>query len=448
MHLLTFKRGIHPPLEKLRTGNSPVRPLDDPPEIIIPLLQHIGAPNKPLVKKKDTVKRGQRIGDAQGFVSCPVHSPVSGKVKAVEPRPQVSGKSVESVVIIPDGQNESMGPSFEIKGLEELSPEELRARIRDAGLSGMGGASFPTHVKLTPPKDVKVDTVILNGAECEPYLTSDHRLMVEESEKILFGLKVFKKALNAQKAWIGIEDTKPEAIDRMQKAVEEDGTGIELKRLVTKYPQGAEKMLIKAIIGREVPSGKIPAHVGVLVQNIGTAVAAANTIRDGLPLLERVVTVTGSGVKGPGNLLVKIGTPIGRCIEACGGLEANARKVIIGGPMMGIAVSNLDIPVIKGTSGIVVLTDEELERMQSCSCIGCGRCVSVCPVGLLPTRIAHFSKNMLLDKAQAFGLFDCIECGCCSYACPSVIPLVQWIRYGKFKVLEAKKKSASRVSPK
>lgn len=441
MQLLTFKRGVHPPSEKSWTENSPVKAIADPSEVIVPLLQHIGAPNKALVKKKDAVKAGQIIGDMDAFVSCPVHSPVSGTVKAVEGRPHPLGRNIESIIIIPDGKNKWAEATQGIKVLEELSPEDIRGIIRQAGLSGMGGASFPTHVKLTPPKDAKVDTVIINAAECEPYLTADHRLMVEQPEKVLFGLKAFKKALNAENAWIGIENNKPEAIEKMRKAVEVDGVGIEIKILEVKYPQGAEEMLIKAVMNREVPSGKLPAHAGVLVQNVGTAAAATDAIRKGLPLTERVVTVTGRGVKEPANLLVKIGTPIKHCIEVCGGFTDNAQKVILGGPMMGIAVSNLYIPVMKGTSGILVLTGEEVANLKSRSCIGCGRCVEVCPIGLLPTRLARFSEHLLLDRAEGAGLSDCIECGCCAYVCPSAIPLVQWIRHGKYKVLQARKKS-------
>lgn len=442
MKLLTFNRGVHPPGNKSRTENVPVRSLSDPSEIVVPLIQHIGAPNKSLVKKKDEVKVGQMIGDIGAFVACPVHSPVSGKVKSVERRPHSSGTSVESVVIKPDGKNE-LAEVPEIKGLEEMTPEEIRQIIRRAGLSGMGGASFPTHVKLTPPKDAPINAVILNAAECEPYITADHRLMVEQSEKIVFGLKVFQKALGAEKAYIGIENNKPDAVDAMQKAIENDGAEMEIKRLEVKYPQGAEKMLIKAVVDKEVPSGKIPAHAGVLVQNVGTAAAAADIIRKGTPLLERIVTVSGRGIKEPANLLVKIGTSIGHCIEACGGLTDDARKVLVGGPMMGTPIANLDIPVVKGTSGIVALVEEELITIKSRNCIGCGRCVSVCPIGLLPTRLARFSEHRLLDKAEQFGLFDCIECGSCTYVCPSAIPLIQWIRHGKYQVMEERKRIAS-----
>ncbi len=445
MRLLTFDRGIHPPSEKTWTENSPIKTLSDPSEIVVPLIQHIGAPNKSLVKKKEEVKAGQVIGNVDAFVSCPVHSPVSGKVKAIERRPHLSGKSVESVVIIPDGKNECV-EGQQIKSLKELTPEEIRSKLRNAGLSGMGGASFPTHVKLTPPKDARIDTIILNAAECEPYITADHRLMVEQSEKIIYGLKVFQKALGAKKALIGIENNKPEAIEAMLKAIENDGTRIEVQRLQVKYPQGAEKMLIKSIENKEIPSGKLPAHAGVLVQNVSTAAATADIIRKGVPLMERVVTISGRGIKEPANLMVKIGTPIKYCIEACGGLTDDARKVIVGGPMMGIPISDMNIPVMKGTSGIVVLTEEELITIKSRNCIGCGRCVSVCPIGLLPTRISRFSEHMLLDKAEKFGLFDCIECGCCTYVCPSAIPLVQWIRHGKYQVMEERKKAANALS--
>lgn len=448
MQLFSFKKGVHPPSEKSWTENSPVKPIDDPAEFIIPLIQHIGAPNKALVKKNDLVKAGQKIGSAEAFVSCPVHSPVSGKVKAVERRPHLSGKSVESIIITPDGKNEFSDAVGQGNELGEMNPEEIRHALHQAGLSGMGGASFPTHVKLTPPRDASVDTIILNGAECEPYITADHRLMMEQSEKILFGLEVFKKALGVKKAYVGIENNKPDAARSMREAIEKKGYEAEIRVLEVKYPQGAEKMLIQALMNKDVPSGKLPAHAGVLVQNVGTACVAADIIRKGMPFTERVVTVSGRGVKEPGNLLVKLGTPIGNCIEACGGLRENAGKVIVGGPMMGTAVSHLNIPVTKGTSGIVVLTDEEVKNFLARTCIGCGRCVDVCPAGLLPTRLSRFSEFMLLDKAERIGLLDCIECGCCTYVCPSAIPLVQWIRQGKYKVLESRKKSIAGASKK
>lgn len=442
MNLLTFKSGIHPAYKKSSTENSAISAAKIPEKVIIPLQQHIGAPNKPLVKKGDIVKTGQKIAESEAFVSSPVHASISGKVKAVASFLHPSGQLITSITIGSDGKDEFFESNPDKREYTDLSPDEIRTIAKDAGVVGLGGAAFPTHVKLSPPKEKKIDAVILNGSECEPYLTADHRLMLEQPEKVIYGLKALMKSLNVSKGYIGIENNKKDAISAILNAAGKNGSDIEVHGLQVKYPQGAEKMLIKAILNREVPTGGLPMDVGVVVQNVGTTVALTDSIRDYKPVIERVITVSGAGVKEPKNLMVRIGTLFSDVIKECGGLNDGARKVIMGGPLMGLAQPGLEVPVVKGTSGIVVLTEEEIKAEKAMTCIGCGSCVDVCPMFLLPTRIANYSKYDLIEKAEQFGVMDCIECGCCTYVCPSKIHLVQWIRYGKGKVLEKRKKNA------
>ncbi len=442
MNLLTFKSGIHPAYKKSSTENSAISAAKIPEKVIIPLQQHIGAPNKPLVKKGDIVKTGQKIAESEAFVSSPVHASISGKVKAVASFLHPSGQLITSITIGSDGKDEFFESNPDKREYTDLSPDEIRTIAKDAGVVGLGGAAFPTHVKLSPPKEKKIDAVILNGSECEPYLTADHRLMLEQPEKVIYGLKALMKSLNVSKGYIGIENNKKDAISAILNAAGKNGSDIEVHGLQVKYPQGAEKMLIKAILNREVPTGGLPMDVGVVVQNVGTTVALTDSIRDYKPVIERVITVSGAGVKEPKNLMVRIGTLFSDVIKECGGLNDGARKVIMGGPLMGLAQPGLEVPVVKGTSGIVVLTEEEIKAEKAMTCIGCGSCVDVCPMFLLPTRIANYSKYDLIEKAEQFGVMDCMECGCCAYVCPSKIHLVQWIRYGKGKVLEKRKKNA------
>lgn len=415
----------------------------EPKLVVIPMQQHIGAPCEPIVKAGDEVKVGQKIGEAKGFVSVPVHSSVSGKVVAVEPRLYTGGTVVTCVVIESDMQN-TLCPDIAPKGtIETLTADEIKNVIKEAGIVGMGGAAFPTHVKLAPPPDKKVDTVILNGAECEPYLTADHRLMLESPEDVVDGLKALMKALGVKKGFIGIESNKPDAIEAIYNAAK-GIEGIEVVALKTKYPQGAEKQLIYACTGREVPSGGLPADAGVVVNNVGTAAAVAKAIKTGMPLVERIVTITGAGVKTPKNLMVKIGTSFREVVEQCGGLNGQAGKIVAGGPMMGITQFSLDVPVIKGTSGILILSEQEARLPKPSNCIRCGKCVEVCPINLMPINI---SANALLDRfeqAEALHALDCIECGSCSFVCPAKRPLVDSIRVAKREIMARRKKAQSK----
>jgi len=394
------------------------------------------------VKAKEQVAAGQKIGEPGGFVSSPVHASISGTVVAVEPRPHTIGRPTMAVVIEP---GEGAAEPVATEGFEDpltATPDELKGAILEAGLVGMGGAAFPTHVKLSPPPDATLDTVILNGCECEPYLTADHRVMVEWTDDVVYGLRVIMRILGVQDGVIAIEGNKPDAVAAMQQA-SQGGSDLRVVVLGERYPQGAEKTLINEVLSREVPSGGLPLHVGVVVQNVGTSAAIARAVRDGTPLIERVVTVTGHGVKDPANVLVPIGMPFSAIIDACGGLTEDAAKIVGGGPMMGIAQVSLDVPVVKGTSGILVLTEEECQERKEAPCIQCGRCVDACPMGLLPTRLERASERNRMDELERLGAADCVECGCCAYVCPSNRPLVQWIRLGKAEVLAARRKAAA-----
>jgi len=369
-----------------------------------------------------------------------VHSSVSGKVVAIEPRLHPGGQQVVSVVIESDGRDaldESIKPQGDI---DSLSKDAIIDIIKEAGIAGLGGAAFPTHVKLLPPPDKKIDLVIINGAECEPYLTCDHRLMVEKPEDVVYGTRAIMKALGVDKAVIAIENNKADAIAAILKAASAY-PNIDVVALKTKYPQGAEKQLIKALTGKEVPSGGLPSDVGTVVDNVGTAAAIAKAIKTGMPLIERVVTVTGKGIKEPKNLLARIGTPFAQLIEQCGGFSGQPGKVIMGGPMMGIAQFSLDVPVIKGTSGILVLNEQEAETPAAQTCIRCGRCVEACPMNLLPLFISQYALAGMYDKAEQYYALDCIECGCCSFECPAKRPLVESIRLAKRAILAKRRKA-------
>jgi electron transport complex protein RnfC len=407
-------------------ANSPIVASKPPKIVVIPLSQHIGAPGNPVVSIGQEVKKGQVLGEPAGFVSSPVHASVSGKVVAMAEFPNAMGRMVNSVVIENDVKD---NPDF-----MGLSPEELKEKVKASGIVGMGGAAFPTVVKLSPPKEKKIDAVLINGAECEPYLTADYRLMIEKPKEVVEGLKVLMKILGVQKGYIGIENNKPEAVAKMKEAATGE-SGIEVLALEVKYPQGAEKMLIKAILGREVPPRALPMDVGVVVQNVGTALAIYEAARFGKPLIERVVTVTGEGIKEPKNLMVRIGTKIADLIEECGGFKEGVGKVISGGPMMGFALSSLDVAVTKGTSGILVLQEADISHVDEFGpCMRCGRCIDACPMGLMPSMLSVLSERGFYEEAKEYDLFDCFECGSCAYVCPSKRPIVQLVRLAKSMV--------------
>lgn len=443
MKLLTFKGGIHPPYKKEYTKDKTLQIAEEPSIVYIPLQQHIGSPAKPIVKVGDLVKVGQKIGEQQGYISCNVHSSVSGKVKSIKQHKVPGGTSL--CVIIENDFKEELHESVKPKGnLEDLSKEEIIEIIKEAGIVGMGGATFPSHVKVSPPSDTKVDTVILNGAECEPYLTADHRLMIENPEDVVFGLKVLMKVLNLKKGFIGIEVNKPDAIEAIKNIIKEKDN-IEVVSLEVKYPQGAEKQLIYACTQREVPSGLLPSSVGVVVNNVATAAQIAKTIKTGMPLIERICTVTGSCITNPKNLVIKTGTLVSEIIEQCGGYRKDKKlgKLIMGGPMMGIAQYTDEIATNKGTSGILCLSEEEARAPKVQNCLRCGRCTNVCPAFLQPIYISAYSLKDDFESANKFRALDCIECGSCSFVCPSRRPLLQSIRNAKKEIIIMNKKAGN-----
>lgn len=433
MGLATFRGGIHPPDKKALAADSSITDAKPPKIIIVPLSQHAGAPCKPLVSIGQEVRKGEMIGEAGGFVSAPVHASVSGKVVAIAEFPNAMGRMVNSIVIENDGKEE-WTPLKDNPDYMNLSAEELKEKVKAAGIVGLGGAAFPTSVKLSPPKEKPINTVLINGAECEPYLTADYRLMLEKPREIVEGLKILMKILNVGKGYIGIENNKPDAVKIMQDAVQ-GAVGIEVIACEVKYPQGAEKMLIKACVGREVPPRGLPMDVGVVVQNVGTALAIYEAARFGKPLIERVVTVTGEGIQEPKNLMARIGAKIADLVEEAGGFKDGAAKVIAGGPMMGFAIASLDIPVTKGTSGILVMPESEVEHAEKFGpCIRCGRCIDACAMGLQPFMLSILAEIGHYEEAKEFNLFDCFECGSCAYVCPSKRPIVQLVRLAKSMV--------------
>jgi len=423
-----FKGGVHPPDRKDATRHldSVRAPLSE--LVLVPVSQHLGAPCVPLVSVGDRVERGQVVGDVDAMVSAPVHSPVSGTVKAIAPRLLASGLRAAVVSIAPD-------PEQDWESWVALpESDDPRVMVRAAGIVGMGGAAFPTTVKLTPPHDMPIDTLILNGCECEPYLTCDHRVMLEYPEKVIAGARIMAEVVGAERVVVGIEDNKPDAAEALRGFA---GTDVEILVLPTNYPQGAEKQLILAVLGKEVPHGKLPAATGALVQNVGTAAAVSDAVRDRKPLMERIVTVTGR-VAQPANYLTPIGTTFGDLITASGGFLDGVGRVISGGPMTGFAVSTLDVPVVKGTSGIVVLAQADAAPAVQGDqpCIRCGRCALACPMALLPYQIGTYANQSHWDGAEAYHALDCIECGCCGYVCPTRRPLVQLIRRAKLPLME------------
>ncbi len=436
-----FRGGIRPSCNKDQTSTLAIAKMPPPDKVVIPMTQHIGAPCEPVVQveKGVKVKVGQMIGDSGGFVSAPIHSSISGTVVDIGLYNHPLGRKVTSVTIESDGLDEWDTFKKTARNYKKMAPETIRKAIRQSGIVGLGGATFPAHVKLSPPPDKPIDIVIINGAECEPYLTADHRVMLEQSDEVVTGLSIMIKALGAEKGIIGIEDNKPDALSVMKRACSEYDH-ITVVPLQTKYPQGAEKMLIYVATGREVPSGGLPLDIGVVNHNVGTAVAMTRAISEGVPLIERVLTVTGPGINNPANLSVRIGTLVSEIVNYCGGLKEDTLKLVVGGPMMGLAQPNEDLPVIKGTSGILALTDQDVYLAESSPCIRCAKCVDACPIFLLPTSIAQAAENNLFSRAEKLNALDCFECGCCSYVCPSKIPLTQLIRMAKVEIMSRRKK--------
>jgi electron transport complex protein RnfC len=428
--------GVHPAANKL-SDHEPIRVIDTPAVVAIPLAQNLGAPSKPVVAKGDKVKVGTVIGEPGGFLSSFVHSSVSGTVDKIDMVPDATGKKVQAVFIKVEGDEweESIDRSTDIvKDLKITDPKAIVERVKACGIVGMGGATFPTQVKLTPPPTMKCEVVIINAVECEPYLTSDHSLMLAHSEEILIGVTALMKAMSVNKAIIGIEANKPDAIKLMEEKAKAF-PGITIQPLKLKYPQGGEKQLIDACIRKQVPSGGLPIATGALVQNVGTAFAVYEAVQKNKPLFERIVTVTGKSLAHPSNFQARVGTPLSTLIEAAGGLPEDTGKVISGGPMMGKAMPAVDSYMVKGCSGILIMPGEEARRKAAQPCIRCAKCVSACPMGLSPNFLAKYSELNLLDKAEEERVYDCIECGSCSFSCPANRPLLDWIRQGKGKVM-------------
>lgn len=435
MKLKTFPGGVHPHDCKELSNQVEIVKLPPPRRVVIPLSQHLGSPSTPIVKVGDEVLAGQVIAEASGFISIPQHASISGKVTRIDVFPHPGGTNQPAIEITGDEQDRWV-ELVDDKDYELLEMEEMKARIAAAGVCGMGGAGFPTHVKLSPPPDKPIDTIILNGVECEPYLTADHRLMLERGEDIIRGLKLIMKITGANRGIIGIETNKPDAIDAMTKLTTLDAR-LSVCPLKLQYPQGAEKQLIYAVTRRKVPNkGGLPMAVKVVVQNVGTTVAVYEAIRYRKPLVERVITVTGRIIRKPSNFLARIGIPFSELVEHAGGVTDVIGKVISGGPMMGFAIPTLDAPMAKGSSGVVLMDDSEARMLEEHACLRCARCVDVCPLNLLPSIIAASVKAKDLDTADKSGLSDCMKCGCCAYVCPANIRLVQWIDTGKVRLVE------------
>lgn len=427
--------GVHPDDNKL-SASAPITAVPLPKQLIVPLSQNLGAPPKPIVKKGDEVLAGQLIARGEAFISANLHAPAAGKIAKVDENMDASGYRRQAIFIdVAPEQNWIEGVDLSDDLIREisLSKEEIVARVKECGIVGLGGATFPTHVKLMVPSGKKAEYLLINGVECEPYLTSDHRMMLEKGEEILIGIQILMKALDTTKAIIGIENNKKDAIEHLTRLAG-SYPGIEIQPLYVKYPQGGEKQLIKATLNREVPSGKLPLEVGCVVSNVGTAFAVYEAVQKNKPLVERVVTITGKAVQKPSNFLVRIGTPVSDLIREAGGIPENTGKIINGGPMMGKAVSTPDIPVIKGSSGILLMPAEESRRVQAQPCIRCSKCTVVCPMGLEPYLLAKLSKLSLYEKAENESIMDCIECGSCQFTCPSGLPLLDYLRLGKQRV--------------
>ena len=419
-----FSHGVHPPEHKELTAHVPIRRMPYPDEVVLPLRQHAGKPAKLVVAKGQHVERGDLLAAADGWVSSPVHASASGWVTDIDWWPHPDGSMCTAVRISVERYSAQIARPRLVPDWHGLTQADVLRAVQQAGVVGLGGAAFPTHVKLAPPKDATIDTIVINGAECEPYLTTDHRSMVEYPERVQFGVRIMMHALGVKRAVIGVERNKPDAIEALERTLPTD-LDVTVLPLTVKYPQGAEKMLIRAVLGREVSSGQLPASVGVIVQNVGSVATLAEVFETGLPLVERIVTVSGHGVQRPANLIVPVGTKLRDLLAYCGGLTEDAEEVLFGGPMMGQAQSDFDVPLLKGTTGVVVLTRDEVRAQAQSPCIHCGRCLDACPMFLNPTLLGDLARMNRYDEMAEAHLADCMLCGSCSYVCPSNIPLAQ-----------------------
>ncbi|MBR3566031.1 MAG: electron transport complex subunit RsxC [Paludibacteraceae bacterium] len=434
--MTTFRiGGVHPHDNKEYSAHKPIVDVELPKQAIIPLVQHIGAPAQPVVQKGDKVKVGQLLAQAGGFVSAPIHSPVSGTIFKIDRAVDAWGMAMQAIYINVEGDewDESIDRSEKLVPDCKLEPKEIISKIQNAGIVGLGGACFPTHVKLMPPPGKTAEVLIVNGVECEPYLTCDHQLMLEHGEEIMVGIKILMKALGISKAIIGIEKNKPDAIQHMQELASKT-MGVSVMPLDLRYPQGGEKQLIDACIKRQVPSGALPIEVGAVVDNVATIYAVYEAVQKNKPLIDRVITIAGKKVAKPGNFRVRFGTPLSQVLELAGGIPADTGKIIGGGPMMGRAMSNVDMPTNKRVSGVLLMPKEESVRKEVQNCIRCAKCVQACPMGLEPYLLSKQSENQMWDAMEQHSIMDCIECGCCQFTCPSNRPLLDYIRMGKAKV--------------
>ena len=439
MGLLTFKGGIHPDDGKRFSKDQAIRPITPKGDMVYPLSQHIGAPAKPIVTKGDHVQAGQKIAEMGGFVSANIHASVSGTVKEIKKVRNNVGSMVDAIVVENDEKYETV--EFQsVQSLDTLSKEEILERIKEGGVVGMGGAGFPTHVKLAPKEPDKIEYVLVNGAECEPYLTSDYRRMLEQPEWIIGGLKCILKLFDNAKGYICIEDNKPDCIAKMTEMVK-DEPKIEVRTLKTKYPQGAERCLIYAVSGREINSSMLPADAGCVVDNIDTVCAVYRAVMAGEPVMDRIVTVTGEAVADPCNFKAKMGTSFADLLEAAGGLKQPAKKIISGGPMMGFAMFDYHVPVVKTSSAMLCMTEDDISEKESTACINCGRCVNACPARLVPSRLATYSEHGQAELFEKHHGMECVECGCCSFVCPAKRPLTQSMRSMRKMVMANRRKA-------